>query len=134
MKDSIMCVYLFLLSVQDIRSKQVSLAALLCGCMAGVWYEVCQKSGWGMVEDLLPGVVLCVCSCVFSGAFGIADGMAGMIYGLFFGWRRTCMLFLLAFMLVAVTGVLGMLAKKGRFHRKVAFFPFLTIVHIGMMI
>ena len=131
MKNIIMSIYLFILSMQDIYQQKISLYLLLPAITCGGIFSLVQHRGWWVFLDILPGAALCVTALAVPKALGLGDGIVGMVYGLFYGGYRTCLCFMLAFALAAVIGVVCCIGKKRR-KIQIPFVPFILVIHVVM--
>ncbi len=131
----VFCMLLFL-SVCDIRSRMIPKGVIIAGCVGALIKVILQVLGEGpLAEQLgfliyalsgaLPGTVLVMLS-FFSDKIGRGDGAVL----LFAGIGKTCMhsmiLICIACILLAVPGLLLMIAGRIRRNTHIPFIPFVT--------
>lgn len=128
--------YLGVLTVMDIRYKQLNLLFLLSGvvpvtvgwfCGSGI-HPLLSVTGAGV------GLIFLLASRVTEESFGYGDSILILIMGGFLGFWNILSLLTAAFLMAAVFSVIMLIRK--RFSRKSAFpfVPFLMIAYTGGMI
>lgn len=129
--DYIVCGYLCLLSIVDIKYKKLPLWSLMLGVLGSMIYSVETFGIATMFFLMLPGIFLSIVAIVLPQSIGIGDGIIAVMYGMVYGWRKLSIWLMLAFCLAAITGVCYQLFLH---KRKIIlpFVPFLGVVHIGM--
>ncbi len=129
--DYIVCGYLCLLSIVDIKYKKLPLWSLMLGVLGSMIYSV-EKFGIAMMFFMtLPGIFLSIVAILLPQSLGIGDGIIAVMYGMVYGWRKLSIWLLMAFCLAAITGVCYQLFSHKR-KIMLPFVPFLGVVHIGM--
>lgn len=131
MIDYVVCGYLILIGISDIKYKKIPLCLLLIGLFCGLIYGV---SCFGICDTclaLIPGVILSVFAWLFPQSLGIGDGMVAMLYGMVYGWQKVCICLLFAFCITAVTGVFAAIVCRKR-QLVLPFIPFFGLIHMVM--
>lgn len=129
--DYIVCGYLCLLSIVDIKYKKLPLWSLMLGVLGSMIYSVETFGIATMFFLMLPGIFLSIVAIVLPQSIGIGDGIIAVMYGMVYGWRKLSIWLMLAFGLAAITGVCYHLFSSKR-KSMMPFVPFLGVVHIGM--
>lgn len=125
--------YLSILSIYDIRTRQIPLVWLVIGGLAALSNLISMCLGGfslDMVVEIwkscMPGLLMLV-SARFSGKVGIGDGCVLLVAGGIWGSVKVMAVFAGSLMLVAVTAaVLLVFCKVGK-NDKLPFVPFLAI-------
>lgn len=139
--------YLMVLSVMDIREKQVPLYLLLVGLFLAMTTGIGEgireeeirgemnliRIGWKTLLGLMPGAFFLGIAWV-SGKAGKGDGLVLMILGVFTDYRICMIIFSVSLLLVSAFSVCMMALR--RIHRKTClpYIPFLTAAYIGYQI
>lgn len=127
----ILLLFLFLFSIEDIKTGKISLRYVLAGMLlAGIYFMTLiirqERSPRDIIWALIPGSA-CLMIAWFSQGMGSGDGLLIILTGLFFPFRENLILILLALFLCSfVAGVLLVMKKMGRKSR-LPFVPFIFI-------
>lgn len=140
-------IYLMVLSVMDIREKQVPLYLLLVGLFLAMTTGIGEgireeeisgemnliRIGWKILLGLMPGAFFLGIAWV-SGKAGKGDGLVLMILGALTDYRICMIIFSVSLLLVSAFSVCMMALR--RIHRKTClpYIPFLTVAYIGYQI
>lgn len=134
--QALCALFLTVLSVLDIRYRQVPLMLLIAG---GCFALICRGIQGDMdiriaAGGMLVGVVFLVISKVTGEAFGYGDSILITVLGLYLGIWEVLELLFLAFMMAAVFSILGLCLH--RFSRKLSFpfMPFLALAYLGVLV
>ena len=125
--------YLIILSIYDIRTRQIPVVWLAIGGMAAfvnmMYLCLCQPSLEIVVEiwkSCLPGIVMLI-AARFSGKIGGGDGCVLLVAGSILGSVKIMAVFAGSLMLVAVTAAILLVFRKVSKNDKLPFVPFLAI-------
>lgn len=126
--------FIFLLweSVEDIKSRKLSIYPLGVFCMAGIFLRLFYEKG-GMTDMLCGmsmGIIMLVLAKVTGEAIGYGDGMVILICGIYSGWKETLLILYFAFVLVMIFSF-GAIIRKG-FCRDMSI-PFVPCVFWGYL-
>lgn len=140
-------IYLTVLSIMDIREKQVPLYLLLMGLffsmVIGIGAEISAENiggginlmriGGKVLLGLLPGIFFLGMSWL-TGNVGKADGLVLMILGFLTNYRICMIIFSASLLLISIFSVCMMALH--RIHRKTSlpYIPFLTAAYIGYQV
>lgn len=140
-------IYLMVLSIMDIREKQVPLYLLLVGLFLAMAIRTGEgikedeirgemnliRIGWKTLLGLMPGVFFLGVAWV-TGKAGKGDGLVLMILGVLTDYRICMVIFSVSLLLVSAFSVCMMALR--RIHRKTClpYIPFLTAAYIGYQI
>lgn len=127
--ESIITIYLLLLSVLDIRKKKIPLLLLLIPLV--VLFIILWLNGKAKraLCGMIPGIFSCLLSFFLPGSIGLGDGILIIVYGTYYGWEKACIWSFFSFWLVAIYGICISMKKQRK--KKLPFIPFLTCIHIG---
>jgi len=126
-----MIIFLSILSIYDIRSRQIPVALLLVGSTFAVLYAVLNIFGQKgtLVEcaaALVPGVILLLLAFLTQ-KIGYADGWLVAIMGLLLGYHQCVEVFFISLFLSGITGLVLLTIKKASGKTKIPYVPFITI-------
>ena len=128
-------IFLALLSVFDIKTKQIPLWLILT--FAVIFAGMCFVNGYvghaALLLRLLPGIFLLAVAFATKQSMGYGDGVALLLVGLLLDiWTSTALL-LLALLISAATSVIILLSKKGDRQTKLPFMPFMLAAWMVML-
>ncbi len=114
------------LTRQDMKSRLLSSHALIGMGILGVIYLTLVKEQviWGIIESILPGLLLCVFSFLSKEALGYGDGITVMVIGLWCGVIFVMQVLLTGFVLSGFYAAILLL--RGR-RENIPFLPFLLV-------
>lgn len=123
-------IYLFLLSLQDIRKKEIPLVELLAGLVFAPFFimsdDACKIVGY--ITGAIPGVVFLAVAYLSRGQIGQADACVLICIGLCMGVGPVIGIISASLILVAVTSMIMLIA--GRLNRK-STLPFIPFIFAG---
>lgn len=127
----IMEVYLIVLSIFDIRSRQIPTALLLLGSVPAVFHAALtlfghERTPAEYAAALVPGVILLLLAFV-TGKIGYGDGWVIAIIGLLLGYRSGMTVFFISLFLSGMAGILLLLLRKVNSKSTIPYIPFVTI-------
>ena len=134
--QAIIAVYLFILSIIDIRWKRVRVRNLLILLVISTLLQLlCGRNSFlEVIAGGICGGVFLLLSKGTKEAFGYGDSILILSLGILFGgWNLLWILFV-AFLLSSVYGGIMILRKKYTRKSSFPFFPFLTLAYLGGMI
>lgn len=128
-------IYFGLLSVWDVRRKEIPTKFLLVGLLAGLVYGIYREDGWILLMGVIPGVLLILMSFLTKEKVGYGDGVMVIILGLVLGWPDSFLVYMLAQFGVLLFAIGLLAAKKISRDAQIPFAPFLAIglfiIHMG---
>lgn len=129
-------IVLFLLSVEDIKTKRISFIKL-----AGFIPIVIMQWSFGVnlsliqiVGGILLGVGVILLSYVTQGKIGLADGICLMFLGEILGFTDVCFIFIVALFLVVGVAVILLVLKKAKWKTELPFLPFLFLGYVSVLL
>ena len=136
MWELIMCLYLLLGAVGDLRKREISVAYLIIGTILAAlrclfhYKEMCYIS----VGGAIIGGAFLLLSKYTNEQIGYGDSWMILILGIYLGiWELTFLLGIV-FGCCFLFSFVGLLCRKLTRHTRIPFFPFLMIGYIGVMI
>ncbi|MBQ8823166.1 MAG: prepilin peptidase [Lachnospiraceae bacterium] len=134
---SYVCLMLYfgLLSIWDVKRKEIPGKLLLSGLLTGLAYGILQEEGWLVLMGIIPGVLLIFMGFLTREKVGYGDGVMVIILGLVLGWPDSFLVYMLAQFGVLLFAI-GLLAvRKVPRDEQIPFAPFLAaglfIVNMG---
>ena len=127
---------LLFFSLQDIRSRELSLKGLALSLLPGM-VIACGRNGMlilSWVADLLPGITLLLIAGFSREAVGYGDGLVILILGLGLGAGRVITILLTALLLTVLWGGVQMVRDHRSRKKAVPFIPFLLIADVIYLI
>lgn len=130
-KEAVTAVWLTVLSMQDIKSKNVPVWMLWIGTVgatgAVLWECVSGTINiMGLCKAIIPGVLLTVIAAA-TGKAGCADGIILMVLGLLTGYEGGLIAALCGLLLIALFSGSLLMFKRVKRDTRIPFVPFLTI-------
>lgn len=125
--EIILCGFLGLLSLEDIKRQEVSFWLLGAAAGAGLIVLVSQSfSGWtDLLFRLIPGTALLLCAIFSRGKVGTGDGMVFLIIGLYCTVGQVIGLMAGSFLVSCIVAVVLIAVKR---KRKTDSFPFVPCI------
>ena len=132
---ALVLVFLALLSVFDIKTKQIPLWLILmfAAIFAGMCFVNGDVSYAALLVRLLPGVFLLAVAFATKQSMGYGDGAAVLIVGLLLDIWTSTALILLALLISAAASLFILLSKKGDRQTKLPFMPFMLAAWVVML-
>lgn len=128
--NSIVIIYLLVLSLEDIWKKELPLWQIFLGTLGAVIVAIMQWNG-GMkavgefVLSLIPAAVLLGAAWVSEEQIGYGDGLLMFPLGILLGVQKALCVLLWALLLAAVYALFLVAVYSRRKHMSVPFVPFL---------
>lgn len=126
----ILCVFWWMAAVPDLKSKAIPvwipIVFLLAAVTADVFLptSIDKKILW---SGAAPGGILLLLTLVSKRKIGEGDGLCLLTGGLIAGIGRILVILEGALVLVSLTGIFMIAAKRGRAEDRIAFLPFLAV-------
>ena len=126
----ILCVFWWMAAVPDLKSKAIPVwipsVFLLAAVTADLFLptSIDKKILW---SGAAPGGILLLLTLVSKGKIGEGDGLCLLTGGLIAGIGRILVILEGALVLVSLTGIFMIAAKRGRAEDRIAFLPFLAV-------
>jgi len=124
-----------ILSVNDIKTKQLKLPIIIIVCIYGVINQVlCSSSIKSIIIEIFITVsitlVLLFVSFITKEQLGMGDGFVFLMLGLVNHWQMAITTYIIAFILAGIVGLFIIAIK--RHSRKIAlpFVPFVTVTYL----
>ena len=128
--------YLYVLSIMDIRWKRLNVPLLLSGFLPAAAGAVCSGDGFPVLSLAggAVGAAFLLISRATGESFGYGDSILILEMGIFLGFWDILSVLMAAFFLAAGFSVFMLIRR--RFHRKsaFAFVPFLAAAYTGGML
>lgn len=132
--------WLAAVAAEDYKSKKVKIwhiaAALSAGILYAVLYRYIKEDNlltgfFCLLEDVIPGLVLCLLSALTKNGIGMGDALVAMVMGVYMGARFAAICLCTAFFLVFPLALLLCCFKK---KKKTAAIPFLPSLFTGYVL
>ena len=126
----ILCVFWWMAAVPDLKSKAIPVwipsVFLLAAVTADLFLptSIDKKILW---SGAAPGGILLLLTLVSKRKIGEGDGFCLLTGGLIAGIGRILVILEGALVLVSLTGIIMIVAKRGRAEDRIAFLPFLAV-------
>lgn len=130
----ILMVYLLLLSIGDIRRKELPLQAVLGGLGVSLVYGLCKGDMYRLLVGVLPGVLLILMGFFTGEKVGYGDGLLVIVIGCVMGWPGSFVVYVIAQFGVLFYAVFLLVAKRAAGNVKVPFVPFLAVALMAYQI
>jgi len=125
--------YLFGISVEDIRKKKLPVPVIIAGVIIiPLFAAVDKEMSWKLrLLGLLPGILFTIISYASKGGVGKADAAVVAILGPALGCERITVILAAAFLVIVVYS--GIMLIAGRLKMKSAI-PFLPFIFAGYLV
>lgn len=126
----ILCVFWWMAAVPDLKSKAIPVWIPIVFLLAAVTADlflptsIDKKILW---SGAAPGGILLLLTLVSKRKIGEGDGLCLLTGGLITGIGRILVILEGALVLVSLTGIFMIAAKRGRAEDRIAFLPFLAV-------
>jgi leader peptidase (prepilin peptidase)/N-methyltransferase len=126
----ILCVFWWMAAVPDLKSKAIPVWIPIVFLLAAVTADlflptsIDKKVLW---SGAAPGGILLLLTLVSKRKIGEGDGLCLLTGGLIAGIGRILVILEGALVLVSLTGIFMIAAKRGRAEDRIAFLPFLAV-------
>lgn len=126
----ILCVFWWMAAVPDLKSKAIPVWIPIVFLLAAVTADlflptsIDKKVLW---SGAAPGGILLLLTLVSKRKIGEGDGFCLLTGGLIAGIGRILVILEGALVLVSLTGIIMIAAKRGRAEDRIAFLPFLAV-------
>ncbi len=126
----ILCVFWWMAAVPDLKSKAIPVWIPIVFLLAAVTADlflptsIDKKILW---SGAAPGGILLLLTLVSKRKIGEGDGLCLLTGGLIAGIGRILVILEGALVLVSLTGIIMIAAKRGRAEDRIAFLPFLAV-------
>lgn len=133
----LMTVWLFAISIMDIRCRMVPVWLLLAGgALAGVFMAYQCSRGERILLDIMkgvmPGLLLLGISFATKNA-GYGDGIVMLILGMVLNGRKSLMIFGISLFCIAICSLTLLVLRKAGRSTKIPYLPFLTVAWLIAM-
>ena len=120
-------IMLTILTVEDIKEKEISVTLAILFIVSGLALALVRDNGFSVdiIYSILPGVFLLAVSIITNGKIGAGDGLALIGLGAAIGALGAIVAFVIGILLAAGYGAAKMLRKKIRGTAALPFLPFL---------
>lgn len=126
-------VWLFSISVMDVRSRRVPVWLLVSGGIPGVVAGVCREGeGFSMLLGALPGLLLLITAFATKKA-GYGDGIALSLLGIAVGSRKSLLLFGVSLFLISICSLVLLVFRKAGRDTGIPFLPFLSAAWLMLL-
>lgn len=127
-------IYFGILSIWDIKHRELPIYLLLAGLLAGLVCGMCKEEGWLLFMGVIPGLLLIFMGFLTKDKVGYGDGIMVIILGLVLGWPDSLVVYVLAQFGVLLFAIGLMVVKKVPRDTQIPFAPFLAagVLIVGM--
>ena len=132
----IVCIlYLFLLSLIDIKKRKIPIWGLIIGVAMSVLLQciIRDKDFILIVSGAMTGIIFIVVSRVTNEKFGYGDSILILALGIFLGFWNILYLLFIAFLLAAVYSIFLLSVYHRGKKESFPFVPFLAMGYVGGM-
>lgn len=132
----IVCIlYLFLLSLIDIKKRKIPIWGLIIGVAMSVLFQCItrDKDFILIVSGAMTGIIFIVVSRVTNEKFGYGDSILILALGIFLGFWNILYLLFIAFLLAAVYSIFLLSVYHRGKKESFPFVPFLAMGYVGGM-
>lgn len=128
----ILFIYLFLMSVYDMRKKEIQIEISVVTIVVLTAGQMCRIAHGGAAwylafAGVIEGVLLIGLSKITHGQIGIGDGIVFVVSGVILGFWGNGVLLFLSLILAAVTGVFLLLFRRVGRKDTIPFVPFIFV-------
>lgn len=122
-------------SIEDIKSKEITLMVTLGSALAGIVCHLVYQSQsiYSMLGGMLFGGGILLFAILSGGKIGIGDGMVLILTGLYLGAERNLALMLLSFFLAGVWAFITIFFLRMDKGEKMPFIPFLFLAYVVIL-
>ena len=137
--EIILMIQLIIISIQDIRKKEVS-AILLFGmglvAVIGTTIQlIVGDANWlSILLGIVPGIALFIISSITEELLGKADGLVLAFVGCVLDIRRMLIAMTITFTLMMVTSIILLVLKRVSKNDKLAMVPFIALGMVGAIL
>ncbi len=126
---------LFLIALQDMKRKDISISMLLVlGILAVVFHMIYEKrSIYDMLLGAAIGCVLMALSLISGGKIGMGDGVLITMTGLWWGFWDNLMMLFLSTALMGATGIILIIAGKKNKDDEIPYAPYLFFTAVAAL-
>lgn len=132
LRDVIILLFLFLISVKDLQKMMIpNFLVLLLFFWVFLWQLLCPRfpHGSSLAGFLAGGGLFYLVAFLSKGGLGAGDVKLTAVLGLAIGWPSVLLVFMLAFISGAVIGMVLLLFKKKTWHAALPFAPILSLAY-----
>lgn len=118
--------FLAALAPQDIKEKKISVYKLIVSAMMAIiyWTFKGQLNWQGILESMVPGIMLLLLSVITKENIGYGDGLTVAVLGLWMGGLFTLYVLCVGLILSGVCAVIYLIKRK---RERIPLIPFLLI-------
>jgi len=111
-------------AVYDMKTKTVSLVAVVVFAVSVLLYRFCMGTGIAeIVAGVVPGTLLLLLAYATKESIGTGDGLMLCVLGIFCGWRRCLAVLGMALALSAVLAMVLLVCRRAGRKTEVPFLP-----------
>ncbi|MDK2807283.1 MAG: hypothetical protein PWP24_12 [Clostridiales bacterium] len=127
---------LFWMSLEDIKTKSVSLKAIGLLFLLGVFNFLfgSAPTWWSLLMGAVLGILLILFSFASRQKLGMADALSITGLGVLFGVELSFLIFVAALFLLLLVSIPGLFCKKISLTSELPFLPFLFVSFIGVIL
>lgn len=128
--------WLFLCSIQDIKSKKIHLYLIAVGFVSSLLVSFLYHDAVLLerVAGAIPGLFLLALNPITRGQIGIGDGLIVVIMGICLGFTLTASILLLGLFVAAFYSAILLIFKKAGRKKTIPFVPFLFLGFLGVLL
>ncbi|MCM1257933.1 MAG: prepilin peptidase [Roseburia sp.] len=123
-------------SLEDIKSKEITLMVTLGSAMAGLICHIVYQSQsiYSMLGGMVFGGLILLFAILSRGKIGPGDGMVFMLTGLYLGVEENLALMLLSFFLAGCWAFIAIFFLHRDKKEKMPFIPFLFLAYVLILV
>ncbi|MBE5882223.1 MAG: hypothetical protein E7289_07965 [Lachnospiraceae bacterium] len=128
-EDFILWIFLGINTITDMRNRSIYVAITLLFGIVEIAMFVCGEKTevFSLAGGMMAGVCLMMFSALTRGAVGFGDGLVVSVAGIRLGGGKTMLVLMGGFLLVIVTGIVGICVGKMNRKTEIPFVPFFTL-------
>lgn len=142
----VVAIFLIIMSVQDLKNKEISLIMLIIGAGCGLCYRAAQYYlreedislyNPNVFLDVIIAVIIAGILCfvaIKSEMIGLGDALAIGMVGIYIGFIRQLIVFTYALLLVCLVSAVLLTMRKIKFKTRLPFIPFVFVANMGVIL
>lgn len=131
MKELLVFILLIILTISDVKKREISLAVISLFAIIGVIMIGIDSDRdiWGIIIGILVGIMLIFFSYISREGIGYGDGLVFIVTGLYLGGYRNIELLLTSVFLASLYGIIIFIICKN-YRKRIPFIPFIMLSFI----
>lgn len=130
MKEVILGVWLGILSIFDLKYKEIPLSFSLLGGLVGIGFCVMeQRELLGLIVSCLPGFLVLLFAWISKEVMGYGDGIILIVMGMYLPISRLLAMGLQAFAIAGIVALMLLVLFRKKGNDRLPFIPFLGLAY-----